>query len=115
MSIEETIRLAVREEIRSALDELRRATGPAATPAPAVDDRLTTEEVAARCKVLPQTVRTWIQSGRLLAGKTGAKYLVRPTDLEAFLIRQHEAGPVADVNEQAARILGRIKGRSNDG
>ncbi len=46
---------------------------------------LTIKEAAQRIRVSPDTIRRSIRSNALTAYKPGAKYLVRESDLEAFL------------------------------
>lgn len=105
--MEVLLRRVVREELRDALTEMQ-----APAPAMADDSRkvqlLTVPEVARRCgDAHPATVRAWITSKRLKASRPGRHYMVKISDLEAFL-----AGPPVSVEPDAdvevARILGRI-------
>ena len=64
---------------------------------PAPDELLTVEQVAQLLKVIPDTVRTWIQAGALTASRPGngtrpgRKYRVRRVDLDAFVAASQRA------------------------
>ncbi len=82
----------IRDELRYLRQDVRNGVhGPAPRGTSDVDELLSVEQVAAELKVIPPTVRAWIQSGALPAsrpgnGKTpGRKYRVRRTDLEGFV------------------------------
>lgn len=87
MSIEDSLRLMVREEVRAAVrEELRAALSESKQPAEAGPALLTVEQVAERAGgVRPSTVREWIRSGRLEARRAGHRFLITPRALEAFL------------------------------
>lgn len=61
---------------------------PCCTPERTTDPQerlLTPEDVAERCQVTPQTVRTWINSGRLSAVRPAERVVrVRVSALEEF-------------------------------
>lgn len=85
MTLEDTIRQVVREELRALVDELR--------PAPAErvpGGYLTIDEAATLARLRPATLRTWIRSGRLRA--TGRPYRVSREDLAEAL----ESRPAPD-------------------
>lgn len=108
MTIEETIAAAVRAQLQPVLDELR-ALRAELRPAAAVAELLTVDEVAARCKVTPETVRGWIHSKRLAAKRAGSRYLVAPAELERFLSALAVAeAPAVDSDEHLAVVVGRI-------
>jgi excisionase family DNA binding protein len=46
---------------------------------------LTIEEVAARLRVKPDTVRAWLRQGRLQGVKAGRLWRIRPQAVEAFI------------------------------
>ncbi len=95
MSLDDTLRLIVREELRAALKDIQVAPsstspGPTAKGAGAV--MMTVGDVAECCQVRPETVRSWIHSGELIARKTGRHLRVKPSDFEAFLARVDTSG-----------------------
>jgi excisionase family DNA binding protein len=49
------------------------------------DDILTVAQVAAQFSVTPQTVRSWIDSGKLKAGRVGKAYRILRGDVYAML------------------------------
>jgi excisionase family DNA binding protein len=51
---------------------------------------LTVDEVAARLRVAPKTVRRWCASGQLKASRAGRPWRIKPADLEAFMQVQSE-------------------------
>jgi excisionase family DNA binding protein len=94
-ALRELVRDVVRDELRhlreDMLDAIRAHRGPPPKDEPNPEELLTVEQVAQRLKVIPDTVRTWIQSGALRAGRPGdgtrpgRKYRVRRGDLYAFI------------------------------
>jgi excisionase family DNA binding protein len=46
---------------------------------------LTVKEVAVRLRTSPQTVRNWIETGKVRAMRVGRAFLVRSEDLEQIL------------------------------
>ena len=65
---------------------------------------LTVREVAERIRPSPQTVRRWLQQGRLRGfrpGGTKLGYRVREADLQRFLTQSNELTPPA--SEQDSR------------
>lgn len=116
MSFEDTLRLIVREEVRSVVREELATARPIVSPAPPLvqigETRLTVAQVAERCHAHVVTVREWIRTKRLPASKPGREWLVRPSDLERFLASPTTGKPQpASVLEQADRIMGRLGGR----
>ena len=68
------------EPLRRELAELRaqitgRATG----------DVLSTERAAELAGVTPKTIRAWVESGSLRAGRRGRRLVIRRSDLEVYL------------------------------
>lgn len=108
MSLEDTLRLILREEIRAAVREELASVRPTANPAS--DETLTVEEVAADCAVHAQTVLLWIRSGRLSAKKPGRRWVVRRADLRSFLQGMQNPHRADSIQEQADRILGGARG-----
>ena len=74
-ALRELVRDAVRDELHHFREEMLEATRahdrlpPMNEPAP--DELLTVEQVAQLLKVIPDTVRTWIQAGALTASRPG--------------------------------------------
>lgn len=54
------------------------------------EELLTVEEVAARLRVHPASVRYWLRQGHLKGVRAGRQWRIRPSDLEAFLAREVE-------------------------
>ena len=93
--LRELVRDEVRKELRHHREDLLEAirandkAPPMSEPNP--DELLTVEQVAQLLKVIPDTVRTWIQSGALTASRPGngtrpgRKYRVRQSDMDAFV------------------------------
>jgi excisionase family DNA binding protein len=61
------------------------------------DEYLTIEEVAAKVKVRPKTVREWLRSKRLKGVKAGHFWRIRPEDLDAFLEGEPTAEDLDDI------------------
>ncbi len=51
-------------------------------------ETLTVEDVAAELRVHPDTVRTWIRSGELVAVDIGREYRIYRSDLDNFIERR---------------------------
>jgi excisionase family DNA binding protein len=72
------------------------------------DEYLTIDEVAAKVKVKPKTVREWLRTKRLKGVKAGHFWRIRPEDLEAFL----EGKPTdEDLDDIAAAEAALAEGR----
>lgn len=104
MSLEETIRLIVREEVRAAFRELR-------PPAPKTEESELCPVVPAAAKfgLHPATIHKWFSTGRLKRYGTGRCTRV---DLGELRKRLEEMGAEkrkqptqADLDEQARKIL----------
>jgi excisionase family DNA binding protein len=104
MSIEETLRTLIREELlalkQDILHELRRPT-----PTPTTTHQyLTTEEAADLARVTPATIREWVKTGTLRERRAGQKLLIKAEELHA-----HLAGDLLpDEDLVVARELARI-------
>ena len=93
--LRELVRDEVRKELRhhreEILEAIRARNGAPPMNEPNPDELLTVEQVAQRLQVIPDTVRTWIQSGALTASRPGngtrpgRKYRVRRSDMDAFV------------------------------
>src|SRR5205814_5905575 len=94
-ALRELMRDVVRDELRhlreEMLEAIRAHDGPHPKNEPNPEELLTVAQVAQLLKVIPDTVRTWIQSGALTASRPGdgarpgRKYRVRRVDLDAFV------------------------------
>jgi len=84
MSIEESLRSIIQEELaslkRDILIELRRSQTAAPTAM-----YLTTEEAAEIARVTPATIREWIHVGALRERRSGQKLLISASELHAYL------------------------------
>ncbi len=88
MTVEDTIRAAVREEVRAALRELLQPVLDARRPEPSGPPYLTVKQAAEFAGgVRPETVRAWIKSGELPRHGKGRVLRVRREQLEDFLAR----------------------------
>src|SRR5579871_5491512 len=102
------MRQLVREAVRDALREelpglLKSAT--AAPPAPN-DEYLSVKRAAAMISVNPETIRSWLQQGRLKRYGHGRVLRVRAEDLHACMRGEGERRePIESPEEMAARIL----------
>jgi excisionase family DNA binding protein len=86
---------------------------------PDPDELLTVDQVAPLLKVIPDTVRSWIQSGTLRASRPGngmrpgRKYRIRRADLDAFvasserLPRSREIATVSETEGIAGALTDR--------
>ena len=94
-ALRDLLRDVVRDEFRHLREEMLEAIRAHDQPPPAnepdPDELLTVDQVAQALKVIPDTVRAWIQSGALRASRPGngtrpgRKYRVRRADLDAFV------------------------------
>ena len=103
-ALREIVRDEVRKELRHHREEMLEAARandkPPSKSEPDLDELLTVEQVAHLLKVIPDTVRAWIQAGTLRASRPGTgahpgrKYRIRRADLDAFVVSsQRLAGP----------------------
>jgi excisionase family DNA binding protein len=121
-ALRELVRDVVRDELRHFREEMIEAirahdrVPPMNEPAP--DELLTIEQVAQLLKVIPDTVRTWIQAGALRASRPGngarpgRKYRVRRVDLDAFVAASQRA-PASQEVVSAAEAAGHSAGMSH--
>ena len=124
LGIEEALREIVRDEVRKELrhhreemlEAARANDRPPPKSEPDPDELLTVEQVAHLLKVIPDTVRSWIQSGTLKASRPGngtrpgRKYRVRRSDLDAF-VASSERRP-ATASSETAEISGGLTCRT---
>lgn len=106
-ALRELVRDIVRDELRHFREEMLEAIrvqdrAPLMNE-PAPDELLTVEQVAQLLKVIPDTVRSWIQAGALTASRPGSgarpgrKYRVRRVDLDAFVAASQRAPASQEV------------------
>jgi len=108
MSLEESVRTLVREEMQRVLREelpaLVAALRPAGDPG---DQYLSVQKAAEFAEVHPDTIRAWVKEGRISGARAGRELRVLRSALRRFL----EAGDSADDREtpeqEAATILAR--------
>lgn len=118
-ALRELLRDVVRDELRhlreEMLDAIRAHGSPPPKNEPNSEELLTVEQVAQLLKVIPDTVRTWIQSGALRASRPGngtrpgRKYRVRRADLDAFVAASQRT-PASQGVVSAAEAEGRSAG-----
>ena len=111
LGIEEALREIVRDEVRKELRHhreemlvaVRAHDRPPPKTEPDPDELLTVDQVAPILKVIPDTVRSWIQSGTLRASRPGngarpgRKYRIRRADLDAFVASSERLPRSPDV------------------
>ncbi len=110
MSFEETLRLMMREELKSFLrTELLPLLADARCAKQEEDGYLAIQRAAEFADVHPDTIRVWIKAGRLRGYHAGRELRVLRSDLRRFL----EVGDVVEgrptAEEEAAMILGRSR------
>jgi excisionase family DNA binding protein len=115
LGIEEALREIVRDEVRKELRHhreemlvaVRAYDRPPAKTEPDPDELLTVEQVAHLLKVIPDTVRGWIQSGTLRASRPGngtrpgRTYRVRRADLDAFVASSQRPPGSLETSQKA--------------
>jgi len=123
-ALRELLRDVVRDELRhlreEMLEAIRAHDGPPPKNEPNPEELLTVEQVAQLLKVIPDTVRTWIQSGALRASRPGngtrpgRKYRVHRGDLDSFVAASQRlpALPEVVVANETAGISAAISGRA---
>lgn len=102
--VESIVRKVIREEVEAALANLeRRASG---------GDYLTIDEAAQVAKAHHQTVREWVRSGALKASRPNRHYLIKRSDLDAFIASPPRPGDATDadatVDGEYERLLSRM-------
>ena len=111
LGIEKALREIVRDEVRKELRHhreemlvaVRAHDRPPPKTEPDPDELLTVDQVAPFLKVIPDTVRSWIQSGTLRASRPGngarpgRKYRIRRADLDGFVASSERVPRSPDV------------------
>jgi excisionase family DNA binding protein len=110
VSLEEALRDVFRQELRSIVQEVRAAVEGSRAKAPDDESYLSVQRAASVADVHPDTIRKWINSGRLPRHKAGRELRVRRDELHRLL----EGGITEDrptPEEDAAAILSRKHSR----
>ena len=72
------------------------------------DDVLTVAQVAAQFHVTPQTVRSWIDSGKLKGGRVGKAYVILRGDVYAMIDQdatdRQRGEPAASADERESEL-----------
>lgn len=114
MTIEETLRAVVREEIEAALAPLREQLGRVSLSAPAVsdEDELGLGEAATASGYSVDTLRKEIAANRLAGAKGRKEWRVRRGDLKAWMHRKVNTGALRplDISAKADKMLASIAG-----
>ena len=115
MSIEETLRSVVREEVEAVVRPLREQLARLTLNAPAVSDldELGLSAAAEVSGYAVPTLRRAIRSSELAAVKGLKEWRVRRGDLRAWMHRNHDAGTLRplDISAKAEKMLARVGGR----
>ncbi len=114
MTVEDAIRVAVREEVRNALRELLPELARPVVPTAGLGVYLSTADAAELANVRPETIRGWIADGRLPGHRAGREWRVRRDELETLMAHGRERAAVElDLDARAQEILGvgKAKGR----
>jgi hypothetical protein len=110
MSLDQDLRILIREEIATALrEELREVVGKLKRGEPANEVQLVDIKTAAKAaSVCTATIRSWIRTGRLRALGHGRVKRIRLVDVTAALQEsQTPAAPERTPDEQALAIMNR--------
>ncbi len=112
MSLEESVRAVVREELKRVLrEELRLAIEQLRAAPNAESEFLSVKEAAQLTRVSEATVRDWMTRGLRRYGQ-GHVVRIRRAELLRFLSASTDsAGKEIDIEEHAIAILGRTRGR----
>lgn len=107
MSLEDTMRSMIREELRHVLQEELPAMLAQVRPPGDVGEYLSVEKAAAIADVHQDTVRGWVKSGRLPEHRAGRELRVRRDQLRRFLEGNHGEKDRPTAEEEAVTILAR--------
>jgi excisionase family DNA binding protein len=103
-ALREILRDVVRDELRTALaaEARPRQAGPTA---PASEDAyLSVANAAQLADLAPNTIRTWIRDGRLVAHRAGRVLRVRRSELTSFLSVAPPKHKKVDIAARARQI-----------
>ena len=112
MSLEESVRAVVREEMKRVLrEELRAAIEQLGAAPNAGNEFLSVKEAAELTRVSEATVREWMTRGLKRYGQ-GHVVRIRRAELLLFLSSGTDnAGEDIDIEDHAIAILGRTRGK----
>ncbi len=106
-TLEELFQALVREELRPFVQMLHELLERLGRAVHAGDEFLSVTESAKVAHVGESTVRGWIKSGHLKAGKAGRLLRIRRSDLEALIMQARLEKRRPDPEAEAAKILER--------
>jgi excisionase family DNA binding protein len=109
MSLEDSFRAVVREEVqRIVREELRTALAEIRLPGSGdADQYLSTERAAALAGVHPDTIRSWVKAGQLPEHRAGRELRIRGDELRRFLDAHNTETNRPSAEEEASTILAR--------
>ena len=108
MSLEDSIRAVLREEMQRVLrEELRAALADVRAADSAGEQYLSVFKAAAVAGVHPDTIRAWVKSGRLPEHRAGRELRIRYDELRRFLDGDEGEKNRPTADEEAATILAR--------
>lgn len=108
MSLEETVRALIREEVQRVLrEELAGVVAELRPAADAGEQYLSVERAAAMAEVHADTIRGWVKSGRLREHRAGRELRILRSDLHRFLAAVSANGHRETAEEEATTILAR--------
>ena len=108
MTLDETLRDVVRNEVRTVFrEELRAALGDPDTRHSAPSAFMSIKQAADHVAVHPDTVRNWIKTGKLPEHRAGRGLRVRRTELEQCLQGLQSNDGRLGPEEEAMAILAR--------
>ncbi len=111
MSFEETIRAAVRDEVRLAVREVLAPVIAKLAEAASDGEFLSVSGAAKFLGASRAGVRKWIAEGRLPRYRAGKAIRVRRGDLLAFLQQEEQGGGRRTIDEQVTSILSGVARR----
>lgn len=109
-SLEELFRTLVHEELRPFVHMLHDLLERLGRAAHASDEFLSVAKAAEIAQVGESTLRAWIKSGRLRAGRAGRLVRIRRADLSALITDSRQEKRL-DPEAEAAKILERNRSR----
>jgi excisionase family DNA binding protein len=102
-SVDEAIRAAVRDAVTT---ELRNAIGSVQSNAQSTSEGyISIAKAAEVADTHPATIRAWIRSGRLAAGRTGRHYKVLRSDVMKLISSTLKSETTVDAQKRIAEII----------
>jgi excisionase family DNA binding protein len=108
VSVDEAIRAAVRDAVAT---ELRHAIADKRAAPPSEEGYISIAKAAEIADTHPATIRAWIRSGRLAAGRTGRHYKVLRSDVMQLI----SSGPKPDATVNAKKRIAEIIAADREG